>query len=159
MPAIAVSTIATPLRSLLRDEAGQTTNEWSDTELLGYITDGVLEATAEISLVGAGYNFTSVTFNMTAGLSYYTPASDLRKVVNLTRVDSAPDDDIPATTWEGALDLDLITGSSPPGRGTLRYIHAGSDIWIKPIPQSTIASAFRMRASIALSSWFASSKR
>lgn len=144
MPAIAISSIVTPLRSLLRDEAGQTTNEWSDTELLGYITDGVLETTDELSLTGAGFNFTTVTFNMTAGLSYYTPASDLLKVVKLSRVDSPPDDDVPPTTWEAGIDLDQITGSAPPGRGTLRYIHAGDNIWIKPVPQSTIASAFRM---------------
>lgn len=144
MPAIAISQITTPLRSLLRDEAGQTTNEWSDTELLGYVTDGVLEMTAEASLVGAGYFLTTVTFNMTSGLSYYSPATDIRKVVKLSRVDISPVDDVPPTTWEAGLELDEITGASPPARGSLRYIHAGDDLWVKPVPQSTVASAFRL---------------
>ena len=144
MPSTTVQTIVTPLRSLLRDEAGQTTNEWSDTELLGYITDGVLEACGELSLTAAGYFMATVTFNMTNGLSVYSPATDLQKVVKLTRVDSAPDDDVPPTNWEAALPLDEITGSAPPGRGSLRYIHAGDDIYIRPIPQATISSAFRM---------------
>lgn len=143
MPEITIASILTPLRSLLRDKAGQTNNEWTDTELLGYITDGVMETQRELSLADADYFLTVVTFNITSGLEIYTPATDLRKVVKIQRVDQTPPQDIPLITWVETLALDQWAAGSGGPMSTF-YLFTGDDIRLFPRPGTTIANAVRL---------------
>lgn len=143
MPQIAISSIMTPLRALLRDNAGQTNNEWTDSVLLGYITDGVMEAQRELSLADADYFLTVVTFNITSGQEIYTPATDIRKVIKIQRVDQPPPQDIPLITWVETLALDQWAASSS-GPNSTFYIFSGDDIRLFPLPNTNIANAVRL---------------
>lgn len=143
MPQIDIASIMTPLRALLRDNAGQTNNEWTDSVLLGYITDGVLETQRELSLADADYFLTVVTFSLSSGVETYTPATDIRKVVKIQRVDQPPPQDIPLITWVETLALDQWASDSGGPTSTF-YMFTGDDIRIFPRPGSTVANAVRL---------------
>lgn len=143
MADITIASILTPLRSLLRDKSDQVNNEWTDTELLGYITDGVLETQRELSLADADYFLTVVTFNITANQEIYTPATDIRKVVKIQRIDQPPPQDIPLITWVETLALDQWAWNAAGPNGTF-YIFSGENIRLFPLPSTTIANAVKL---------------
>lgn len=140
MPVTAAS-IVTPLRALLRDNAGQTNNQWTDSILLGYITDGVQEARRELSLVDADYFLTIVTFSLTANQQAYAPATDIRKIVKIQRIDSGTPVVVNPITFEDSLAIDQIAGDAT---GDTFYMFTGTEVRIFPTPPSNVSDAIRL---------------
>ena len=139
MAEFTVADIVTPLRALLRDNSGQTNNEWTATILYGYIGDGIKDAQRELSLADADFFLTSVTFNVTDGLNIYEPATNLRKVVKFQSLDTGVPTDIPAITWEESLRMDQMQNSTNPNIRT--YMLTGTKIRLFPMPAATVENA------------------
>lgn len=137
-----LSSVITQLRAVLRDPAGQNLTEYSDAQLLYYISEGFRDAQTELSLVDQDFFETNHTFTLTAGQKAYPVPSDFRALTWLKRIDLSPEDDILEVESEKEFrDLEKITGASATARGAMKYRLKGNYIHIVPIPASTIANA------------------
>lgn len=137
------ASIVTPLRALLRDNSTFSNYEWTDSVLLGYVTDGVQEARRELSMADADYFLTVGTFSLTNGQESYTPFTDIRKIVKIQRVDLSPPQVVQPVTFEDTLALDQIT-TDPSASWQTYYLFTGTDIRIFPKPVSNISNAIRV---------------
>lgn len=153
MAAPTVADVLTPLNSLLRQDPDEdNVLEWTEAQLLVYISDAAREAQRQLKDIDQNFGLTkSDPFDIVADQQVYTPDdivgndANLRILVGIERLDLGPKPvDVPVIRG-GIEELRKIERAFAYVAGTrcLRYLLVGEDVWLAPVPTANVTAALR----------------